>query len=113
MPWRHQFDLRLSQELFNGIGGGKNSLEFFWDVFNIGNLFNSDWGVLKTSNNLLLIPTNMSSTSSGPALDVQGNVNPTFKLNGANGDVIRSTTRVNETISSTYYMQFGIKFKFN
>lgn len=113
MPWRHQFDLRLSQELFNGIGGGKNSLEFFWDVFNVGNLFNSDWGVFKTSNNLLLIPTNMTSTSSTPALDVQGNINPTFRLNGANGDVIRSTTRVNETITSTYYMQFGIKFKFN
>jgi hypothetical protein len=113
MPWRHQFDLRLSQELFNGIGGGKNSLEFFWDVFNVGNLFNSDWGVFKTSNNLLLIPTNMTSTSSTPALDVQGNINPTFRLNGVNGDVIRTTTRVNETITSTYYMQFGVKFKFN
>ncbi|MEN5378533.1 TonB-dependent receptor [Sphingobacterium kitahiroshimense] len=113
MPWRHQFDLRISQELFSGIAGGKNSLEFFWDVFNIGNLFNSDWGVFKTSNNLLLIPTNMSGTSSTSGLDVQGNVNPTFRLNGANGDVIRATTRVNETITSTYYMQFGIKFKFN
>ncbi|MGJ1262620.1 TonB-dependent receptor [Sphingobacterium spiritivorum] len=114
MPWRHQFDLRLTQEIFNGIGGGKNSLEFFWDVFNIGNLFNSDWGVYKISNNQLLIPVNMVKSNSNPtSLDVEGNVKPTFRLNGANGDVIRETTRVNQTITSTYYMQFGVKFKFN
>ncbi|WP_394676363.1 TonB-dependent receptor domain-containing protein [uncultured Sphingobacterium sp.] len=113
MPWRHQFDLRFTQELFNGIGGKKNSLEFFWDVFNVGNLFNSDWGVYKISNNQLLIPTNMASTRTTPALDVQGNIKPEFRLNGANGDVIRETTRINQTITSTYYMQFGVKFKFN
>jgi len=107
LPWRHQFDLRFTQELFNGIGGKKNSLEFFWEVMNIGNLFNSDWGVYKISNNQLLIPTNIAK------LDVEGNVKPEFRLNGANGDVIRETTRVNQTITSTYNMQFGVKFKFN
>jgi len=55
----------------------------------------------------------MTSTKNTPALDVQGNVKPQFRLNGANGDVIRETTRVNQTIASTYYMQFGVKFKFN
>jgi hypothetical protein len=55
----------------------------------------------------------MASTRTTPALDVQGNIKPEFRLNGANGDVIRETTRINQTITSTYYLQFGVKFKFN
>ena len=106
MPWRHQFDFRLSQELFNGIGGKKNSLEFFWDIFNVGNLLNPSWGVYKFANNGLLNPRNVSNLG-------DGTTKPTFQLGAANGDIIRSTTRVNESISSTYYMQFGVKFKFN
>ena len=107
MPWRNQFDFRLSQELFKNVAGGNNSLEFFWDVFNIGNLFNSNWGVYKSSNTQLLRPQNTSS------LNPTGTTKPTFQMNYSNGDIIRSTTFVNESISSTYYMQFGVKFKFN
>lgn len=118
-PWRHQFDFRLSQELVKNIGGVNNSLEFFWDVFNIGNLFNSSWGIYKINNNVLLTPTNMFSKSASgsnpaiPALDIKGNVIPTFNMGNANGDIITKLNRPNETISSTYYMQFGLKFKFN
>lgn len=107
MPWRNQFDFRLTQELFKNIGGGNNSLEFFWDVINIGNLFNSNWGVYKSASTQLLRPQNTKD------LSPDGTVKPTFQLNYNNGDVIRSTTYVNETISSTYYMQFGVKFRFN
>lgn len=106
-PWRHQFDFRLSQEVFKNIGGANNSLEFYWDVFNIGNLFNSSWGIYKINNNVLLTPTNTSS------ITPDGNTIPKFRLGYANGDVIRELQRPNETISSTYYMQFGVKFKFN
>ena len=106
-PWRNQFDFRLSQELFSGIAKGNNSLEFFWDVFNIGNLFNSSWGIYKNNNNGILIPQNVSS------LTPDGNTKPTFRMGNMNGDIIREAQRPNETISSTYYMQFGLKFKFN
>lgn len=117
-PWRHQFDFRLSQELVKNIGGANNSLEFFWDVFNIGNLFNSSWGIYKINNNVLLTPTNMLSRYSGgnlvsPALDIKGTELPTFTMGYANGDIIRELRRPNETITSTYYMHFGLKFKFN
>ena len=107
MPWRHQFDFRLSQEIVSNIAGGKNGLEVFWDVFNIGNLFNSSWGVFKSANNILLRPQNTN------AIEANGTVKPTFQIGYANGDAVRSTTYLNESITSTYYMQFGIKFKFN
>ncbi|MBD1429433.1 TonB-dependent receptor [Sphingobacterium litopenaei] len=107
MPWRNQFDFRLAQELYKNIAGGNNSLEFFWDVFNIGNLFNSNWGIYKSASTQLLRPQNTS------AITPDGTTKPRFQLNYNNGDIIRSTTFNNESISSTYYMQFGIKFKFN
>ncbi|WP_286768242.1 MULTISPECIES: TonB-dependent receptor [Sphingobacterium] len=106
-PWRHQFDFHLSQEVFRGIGGGNNSLEFFWDVMNIGNLFNSSWGTYKINNNILLTPKNIDKVAAN------GTTVPTFNLGYANGDVIKELNRPNESISSTYYMQFGVKFKFN
>ncbi|SKB90927.1 Carboxypeptidase regulatory-like domain-containing protein [Sphingobacterium nematocida] len=107
MPWRNQFDFRLSQEIVRDIAGGKNALEFYWDVFNIGNLFNSNWGVYKSSNTQLLRPQNTGS------LTPDGTTKPTFQIGYNNGDAIKSTTYVNESITSTYYMQFGVKFSFN
>ena len=106
-PWRHQFDFRLSQEIVKNIGGVDNSLEFFWDVFNVGNLFNSSWGIWKSNNNQLLVPQNVRN------LTATGSTVPTFRMGNANGDIIRELQRPNESISSTYYMQFGVKFKFN
>ncbi|MGC4234313.1 MAG: TonB-dependent receptor [Niabella sp.] len=102
LPWRHQFDFRFSQQLFNGIGGIKHSLEAFWDVFNIGNLFNPHWGVYKTANTNILVPA-------GNAADGK----PQFRINSANGDIIREAYRTNQTISSTYYMQVGLRYTFN
>lgn len=107
LPWRHQFDFHLSQQLFNGIGGLKNSLEVFWDVFNIGNLFNSNWGIYKIANNNILTPTNTS------AITPTGTTVPTFRLGAANGDLIRESFRDNQTTTSTYYMQLGVRLNFN
>lgn len=100
--WRNQFDFRFSQQLFSGIGGVKHSLEAFWDVFNIGNLFNPHWGIYRLANNNILAPA-------GTAADGK----PQFRLNAVNGDIIRETFRTNQTITSTYYMQFGIRYTFN
>lgn len=105
MPWRNQFDFRLSQQIMNCKAGGKHSLELFWDVFNIGNLFNSKWGTYDIANSGILVPQNVGTMG--------GAVKPTFRLGNANGDIIRSATRVNQTITSTYYMQFGVRYNFN
>ncbi|GEM_PF-5777387 len=74
---------------------------------NIGNLFNSSWGTYKINNNILLTPKNIDKVAAN------GTTVPTFNLGYANGDVIKELNRPNESISSTYYMQFGVKFKFN
>lgn len=105
LPWRNQFDLRFSQDLYSGIAGGDNSLQFFWDVFNVGNLFNRSWGVRHQARGQLLQVTNVSEISNTQA--------PTFRLMLEGNELPENTYRVNETISSTYYMQFGVRFSFN
>ncbi|MGH2624023.1 MAG: TonB-dependent receptor, partial [Sphingobacterium sp.] len=44
MPWQHQFDLRITQDLGTMIKGTKNRLQLTFDIFNVGNLLNKDWG---------------------------------------------------------------------
>lgn len=105
LPWRNQFDLRFSQDLYSGIAGGDNSLQFFWDVFNVGNLFNRSWGVRHSTLGQILQVTN--------ANNISNTVAPTFRLMLDGNNLPEKTYRVNESISSTYYMQFGVRFSFN
>lgn len=107
-PWRHQFDFRFSQELYAGkIGDRKHGLELYFDIFNVGNLINSKWGIYQLNNNNILTPTNTSSLTSG------GTTKPTFRLNTINNAPMSEPQRLNTSISSTYYMQFGLRYSFN
>ncbi|MDX5437368.1 MAG: TonB-dependent receptor, partial [Pontibacter sp.] len=100
MPWRNQFDFKFTQDLFTDIGGKRNTLQFSWDVFNIGNLINSDWGVYKSVNaSSILVPTNETKLTAG------GTTVPTFRLALDRGDLVKSTFRDDVSINSTYYMQ--------
>ena len=104
-PWRNQFDLRIVQEIFRNVGGTKNSFQFTADIFNVGNLFNRKWGNMNFVNQAaILTPANATLVSSTVA--------PTFRLNTASNDVVRSTFGTTQTISSTYYMQFGVRYNF-
>lgn len=112
MPWRNQIDVRLTQDLFTDIGRKKNTLQFTLDIFNFGNLLNSDWGIYKFVNAPgILVPTNITST--GGAVTVDGAVKPTFRLQSNGSEPVNATYRDNNTITSTYYMQFGLRYIFN
>jgi hypothetical protein len=105
-PWRNQFDLRIVQEVFKNIGNSKNSFQFTADIFNVGNLLNRNWGNRKFVNNAsILVPQNVALISE--------TVKPTFKLAQVGGDVVRSTFGTTQTITSTYNMQFGVRYNFN
>ncbi|MCX2574194.1 TonB-dependent receptor [Pedobacter sandarakinus] len=106
LPWRNQFDFRLTQEIFKNYGKTKNSFQFTVDIFNVGNLLNRKWGNRNFVNSTsVLVPTNSGL--------VTNTTRPTFRLNTAGGDVIRDTFGTTQTISSTYYMQFGVRYNFN
>ncbi|MGB4776685.1 MAG: TonB-dependent receptor [Daejeonella sp.] len=105
-PWRNQVDFKFVQEVFKN-AKTKNSFQFTWDVFNLGNLLNKDWGLYKFVNNTgILVPTNTANLVPG------GAVKPTFRMATASGDIVRTTFSPNQTITSTYFMQFGFRYTF-
>ena len=108
MPWRNQFDVRILQDVFTNVGGKRNTIQFSLDIFNFANMLNSDWGVFKTVNtSSLLVPVNYRSLTPG------GTTKPTFRLATDRGAPVTETFRDNASITSTYYMQFGLRYIFN
>jgi len=107
-PWRNQIDLKFSQDIFTNIGGRKNTLQFTLDIINFGNLINKDWGIFKSINSsAILAPANTAALVPG------GTVVPTFRMATIGGVPVSETFRDNNSITSTYYMQFGLRYLFN
>jgi hypothetical protein len=105
-PWRNQVDLRIVQEVFKNVGNSRNSFQFTADIFNFGNLLNKNWGNINFVNNAnILVPTN--------AALINATTKPTFRMATNQNDIVRNTFGVNQTIASTYYMQFGVRYNFN
>jgi outer membrane receptor protein involved in Fe transport len=108
LPWRNQFDVKLLQDVFTDIGKKRNTLQLSLDIFNVGNLLNSDWGVIQQTNaSSVLVPTNVNSLTAG------GTVRPTYRLQLDRGGLVRETFRNNLGVASTYYMQLGLRYIFN
>ncbi|MFC4210981.1 TonB-dependent receptor domain-containing protein [Pedobacter lithocola] len=105
-PWRNQFDLRLTQEVFKDFGKTKNSFQFTVDIFNVGNLLNRNWGNVNFVNSTqVLVPQNVNA--------INASTRPTFRVATASGDIVRETFGTSQTTASTYYMQFGVRYNFN
>jgi len=52
LPWTNIFDLKIAQDIYYSAGKHKHTLQITFDVFNVGNLFNQNWGRrYYTSNN--------------------------------------------------------------
>ncbi|HRQ30131.1 MAG TPA: cell envelope biogenesis protein OmpA, partial [Saprospiraceae bacterium] len=102
-PWRDRFDFKLLQDIFTNIGGKKRTLQFSFDVLNLGNLLNSDWGVLKTlnySNGAILKPT---VATDGTA---------TFQMATVNNQLMSETFKNVFSTSTTYSLQVGFRLIF-
>ncbi len=108
IPWLNRVDVKFMQDIFTKVGKNRNTVQFTVDIFNFGNIINSDWGKFKSINaSSILIPTNQNSLVPG------GTVVPQFRLASANGNIITKTFRDNVSISSTYSIQFGLRYIFN
>ncbi|MDF1548226.1 MAG: TonB-dependent receptor [Bacteroidales bacterium] len=44
VPWTNVFDLKIMQDFYIQAGGKKHTLQLSFDIFNVGNLINKDWG---------------------------------------------------------------------
>jgi len=101
VPFQHSFDLRISQDLGGVIKGTKNKIQLTFDVFNVGNMVNKDWGksYFVTNQSLTLVnyvsnanPANAGFTFRAPATGVGYQTAP---------------------FASAWSGQFGVRYIFN
>ena len=93
-PWENHFDLRLVQDLGIKTGTKSNVLQITFDIFNVGNLLNKEWG-----------------RSYGVGNDALGLLNPSttgYTFTSANKDA----WNVND-LSSRWQAQLGLRYTFN
>ena len=104
-PFIHRFDFRWAHDFDVKIGNTRNRLQLSLDIMNVGNLFNSKWGVAK----------NMGSCNNGQILKVNKveNNTPVFSMMKVNGEYATKTWNFNHNYDQCWKMQIGIKYTFN
>ncbi|KUG09522.1 TonB-dependent receptor [Solirubrum puertoriconensis] len=104
-PWTHQVDIRVAQD-FNFMAGGKrNTLQVTFDIQNVGNLLNNEWGrQYFVANNAveLLRP----ETTGAPNVRPQFSFPATFANNGYRPYDFSA-------FASRWQGQLGVRYTFN
>ncbi|MEE1945380.1 carboxypeptidase regulatory-like domain-containing protein [Pedobacter sp. KR3-3] len=104
-PWNVQSDFRFSQDiLLAGKGAQKHTLTFTYDIINLTNLLNKDWGVQYFSPN-----TFNSMASVGLKVEKAGTPTayPTYSFDQKN-----VTSYAKDFFASRYQMQLGLRYSF-
>lgn len=105
--WYNQVDFRLLQDILvrrNDFGKVTRSLQFSLDIFNIGNMLNSkwkNWGYRQTTT--LTDPLQFRGVANGT---------PTFNMREFGGALVTNPFVQNNSLSSTWSMQMGLKYTF-
>ena len=105
-PWSNRLDMRYSHDFKVKVGNSINTLQLNFDMKNVLNLFNSNWGVGKYMN---------SSLNSGRILkfeEVSADGFPVYSTPSA----VSGTTETwipSYSVGQCWYAQIGIKYMFN
>lgn len=98
-PFEHHFDLHIAQDFFLNVGGRRHTLQVNFDILNVGNLLNHNWGIY-----------NNASSSYNPlrvnAVDAAGV--PTYQFTAPKGDNLYNMSDFN----SRWRAQLGFKYIF-
>lgn len=117
-PWLHQVDAKLIQDIFIN-EKNRNTLQLSFDIFNLGNLLNSDWGTIRATNRNNPITFVGYDTNNRPVYQFPYQTNPTATTaNGTTtttpGVPLSATFRDNvTTIGSRWQAQVGVRYIFN
>ena len=113
-PWTHRVDLGIKQRFFVPMGGRRTRVELSFDIQNVANLLNSEWGLQRTTN--VGATQFLSFRSVAPAL-VNGQPNPNanrpiFTMPLVNGQPLAESFRVDTDLGSRWQAQFGLRVSF-
>ncbi|SMC85846.1 TonB-dependent receptor [Cellulophaga tyrosinoxydans] len=93
-PWRGRWDLKLLQDYtFNN----DNKIQFSVDVLNLGNLINSNWGIIQQPNNVSPIGVSVDATNT-PTYTFDPNLTKTYGFDAS--------------LASRWQAQFGVRYIF-
>ncbi len=109
LPFVNMLDLHVEQNFFIKVGNSKQRLAVSFDINNLGNLINKDWGrfyFLSNDNYQLLTVTGVNATTGVPSYQF----NPTVTSAKDNAYSIQDFSNFN---SSRWTGQLGLKYFFN
>jgi hypothetical protein len=98
LPWFNTVDFRLMQDFSMEFGGKKHTIQVLFDIMNIGNLINSNWGVRQ-----------LATTWNPISVAVDNNSVPYFSFDT---DLTESYIDDVSTMSK-WQMQIGVRYYFN
>jgi hypothetical protein len=118
-PFEHHFDLRIAQDFILG----RNKLQVFFDVLNVGNLLNKDWGRSYVASNqspanqnvlLFTVVNSGAQTQNGTAVTNPTTATPAFQFNVNSMTDIKGTRRPYSVsdFSSRWQSQLGVRYSF-
>ena len=106
-PFVHRFDVHYAHDFTLKVGNTRHTLQLIADIDNVGNLFNSKWGV----------NSNMSTCQNGSFLKVDkvdANGVPWFSMRkNTDGTDITKTWDYNHSYGQCWKLQIGVKYYFN
>ncbi|MBR4212367.1 MAG: TonB-dependent receptor [Bacteroidales bacterium] len=107
-PWSNRFDFRLAQDISFKAAGQKHTFQILFDLMNVGNLFNSKWGIWKSnsaSNNCRILKYDGKDASGVPQ----------FSMNKKDGNYLTTTYEYPGKTAYTqcWNFQIGLRYLFN
>ncbi|AOW19634.1 TonB-dependent receptor [Urechidicola croceus] len=97
-PWRGKWDLKILQDYNFKVSGDKtNTIQLSFDILNVGNLINSDWGVVQQPNNVQPLGVTVDASSV-----------PTYTFNPD----LTETFVYDSSLLSRWQAQFGLRYIF-
>jgi len=101
-PYIVRFDFSTQLELFRNIGKNRHTIQLRADIFNIGNLLNSAWGVSNFVNTFNPLA----------AAGVDANGIPLFRMNRVNNSINYTTYRKGTGFGDVWQGQLGLRYIF-
>jgi hypothetical protein len=77
-PWYNNWDLRILQDFNLKIAGKVNTFQLSFDVLNVGNLINSNWGVRQIAATNSPLGVSVDSKTGVPTYSFDTNLKTTF-----------------------------------
>ena len=97
-PWYSQWDLRIMQDFAFHAGEEPNHVQISLDIFNVGNLISSDWGVRELPNNSQPVGI----------IGFDANNEPTYAFD----ESLTSTFSADFSLLSRWQAQLGLRYIF-